>query len=279
MPTDVGALQLPPGLAWSVTKAPTFQTRIQRAVSGRELRALDYPYPLWQFSLPIEFMRQNASFSELNALMGFFMVCQGAFSTFVYEDPTDNTVIGGLQPEATSTIVAIAISSGGSGYVPGDLVDVPGSATGAIYQVSTVGGGGAITGLAGTNTGGGSYFTVPGSTGVALGGGSGSGATVNITWFTTLQLVRILGGFTEPILIPLTISNIYYNGVPQSGWVYASSVGLVTLAAPFTSTQPAITADFTFAFRCRFVDDSYPFENFMSGFWSLKKLTFISVRP
>ena len=35
-----------PGLAWSVTKAPTFQTRIQRAVSGRELRALDYPYPL-----------------------------------------------------------------------------------------------------------------------------------------------------------------------------------------------------------------------------------------
>jgi hypothetical protein len=35
-----------PGLAWGVTKAPTFQTRIQRAVSGRELRALDYPYPL-----------------------------------------------------------------------------------------------------------------------------------------------------------------------------------------------------------------------------------------
>ncbi len=26
-----------PGLAWSVTKSPTFQTRIQRAVSGREL--------------------------------------------------------------------------------------------------------------------------------------------------------------------------------------------------------------------------------------------------
>jgi len=33
-----------PGLAWSVTKTPIFQTRIQRAVSGRESRALDYPY-------------------------------------------------------------------------------------------------------------------------------------------------------------------------------------------------------------------------------------------
>jgi len=40
-----------PGLSWGVTKTPTFQTRIQRAVSGRELRALDYPYPLWQFAL------------------------------------------------------------------------------------------------------------------------------------------------------------------------------------------------------------------------------------
>ena len=47
------------GLAWSVTKTPTFQTRIQRAVSGRELRALDYPYPLWQFALVYDFLRDN----------------------------------------------------------------------------------------------------------------------------------------------------------------------------------------------------------------------------
>ena len=46
-----------PGLAWSVTKTPTFQTRIQRAVSGRELRALDYPFPLWQFTLVFAFLR------------------------------------------------------------------------------------------------------------------------------------------------------------------------------------------------------------------------------
>ena len=48
-----------PGLSWSVTKTPTFQTRIQRAVSGRELRALDYPYPLWQFALVYDFLRDN----------------------------------------------------------------------------------------------------------------------------------------------------------------------------------------------------------------------------
>src|SRR4051794_40434747 len=70
-----------PGLAWSVTKTPTFQTRIQRAASGRELRALDYPYPLWQFALVYDFLRDNptAGHDELRTLIGFFMLCQGAF--------------------------------------------------------------------------------------------------------------------------------------------------------------------------------------------------------
>ena len=70
-----------PGLAWSVTKSPTFQTRIQRAASGRELRALDYPYPLWQFTLVFDMLRDNpaAGYDELRTLMGFFMLCQGAY--------------------------------------------------------------------------------------------------------------------------------------------------------------------------------------------------------
>ena len=56
-----------PGLAWSVTKTPTFQTRIQRAASGRESRALDYPYPLWQFALVYDFLRDDpaAGYDEL----------------------------------------------------------------------------------------------------------------------------------------------------------------------------------------------------------------------
>ncbi len=85
-----------PGLAWSVTKTPTFQTRIQRAVSGRELRALDYPYPLWQFTLVFDFLRDDpaAGYDELRCLMGFFMLCQGAFGTFLFHDPSDYQVTG-----------------------------------------------------------------------------------------------------------------------------------------------------------------------------------------
>ena len=84
---DIGVFPSLPGLAWGVTKTPTFQTRIQRAVSGRELRALDYPYPLWQFTLVFDFLRDNptAGYDELRTLMGFFLLCRGAFGTFLFE--------------------------------------------------------------------------------------------------------------------------------------------------------------------------------------------------
>ena len=196
------------GLAWSVTKSPTFQTRIQRAASGRELRALDYPYPLWQFTLVFDFLRDNpaAGFDELRTLMGFFMLCQGAFGTFLFQDPSDDRVSG--------------------------------------QQI-------------------------------------GTGDTLR----TVFQLQRTMGetlpggGFLEPILAPNVVSAVYFNGIIQdpAGYSVDSMTGLVTF-----NTAPGsgliITADYSYYFRCRFVDDSYAFENFMFRLWQLKKLTFISVR-
>ena len=197
-----------PGLAWSVTKSPTFQTRIQRAVSGRELRALDYPYPLWQFTLVFDFLRDNpaAGFDELRTLMGFFMLCQGAFGTFLFQDPSDDRVSG--QQIGT-----------------GDTLKT-------VFQLQRTMG-----------------KTLPG------------------------------GGFLEPIVAPNVVGAVYFNGIVQdpAGYSVDSMTGLVTF-----NTAPGsgliITADYSYYFRCRFVDDSYAFENFMFRLWQLKKLTFISVR-
>src|ERR1700730_17295866 len=85
-----------PGLAWSVTKTPTFQTRIQRAASGRELRALDYPYPLWQFALVYDFLRDHppAGYYDRRPVVGFYMLCQVAFGTFLFQDPSGCQVSG-----------------------------------------------------------------------------------------------------------------------------------------------------------------------------------------
>ena len=197
-----------PGLAWSVTKTPTFQTRIQRAVSGRELRALDYPYPLWQFALVYDFLRDNpqAGYDELRTLLGFFMLCQGAFGTFLFQDPSDFQVAG--QQIGT------------------------GDASRTVFQLQRAMG-----------------AMLPG------------------------------GGFLEPITAPNVVSTIYLNGITQAPATYSvdPATGLVTFdTAPGSGL--IITADFTYYFRCRFIDDKYDFENFMHHLWQLKKLTFISVR-
>jgi uncharacterized protein (TIGR02217 family) len=206
--TDIGVFPTLPGLSWNVTKSPTFQTRVQRAVSGRELRALDYPYPLWQFTLIFDLLRDNpaAGYDELRTLMGFFMLCQGAFGTFLFRDPSDDRVVGqeiGL-----------------------------GNASATVFQLQR-------------------------AMGTALPG----------------------GGFIEPIVAPNIVSAVYLDGITQSPTTYSvdAQTGLVTFATP-PGSGLTITADYSYYFRCRFVDDSYAFENFMFQLWQLKKLTFISVR-
>jgi uncharacterized protein (TIGR02217 family) len=198
-----------PGLAWSVTKTPTFQTRVQRAASGRELRALDYPYPLWQFTLVFDLLRDNpaAGYDELRTLMGFFMLCQGAFGTFLFRDPSDDRV------------TAQQIGTG--------------NASTTVFQLQR-------------------------AMGVGLPG----------------------GGFLEPVVAPDVVSAVYLDGITQSPGVYIvdPNTGLITFnAAP--GSGAIITADYSYYFRCRFIDDSYAFENFMFQLWQLKRLTFISVRP
>jgi uncharacterized protein (TIGR02217 family) len=198
-----------PGLAWSVSKSPVFQTRVQRAASGRELRALDYPYPLWKFALSFALLRDNAAagFDELRTLLGFYLSCQGAYAAFLFEDPSDFEVSG--------------------------------------QQIGT--------GDAGTAT-----FQLQRTMGAALPG----------------------GGFPEPIVAPNAVSAIYLNGIVQNpaGYSVDGDTGLVTFATP-PGAGAVVSADFTYYFRCRFIDDSYDFENFMYRLWQLKKLSFISVRP
>jgi uncharacterized protein (TIGR02217 family) len=90
-----------PGLGWSVSKAPRFATRIQRAVSGRELRVVDQPNPIWSWTLTYSMLRDEhdtraasgpgVGYDELRTLMGFFLQQQGAFQPFLFDDPTDDT--------------------------------------------------------------------------------------------------------------------------------------------------------------------------------------------
>jgi uncharacterized protein (TIGR02217 family) len=103
--------------------------------------------------------------------------------------------------------------------------------------------------------------------------GIGDGSTA------AFQLVRPFGGFVDPVLAPNSVSAVYLGGVVQSGGAYSvdTATGLVTFTtAPAAGV--AVTADFTFYWRVRFLEDVAEFEKFALALWQLKKLAFISVK-
>ncbi|HXJ62427.1 MAG TPA: DUF2460 domain-containing protein [Actinomycetota bacterium] len=90
------------GLTFSVVKTPTWGTRMQRAVSGRELRVSDYANPIWNFTLTYSVLHDAtfgttyvSPYTELRTLMNFVNVHRGAWDTFLFDDITDDTVVGG----------------------------------------------------------------------------------------------------------------------------------------------------------------------------------------
>lgn len=100
MSNDVYPSNLP-GLSIDVEKEPEFNTLIQRAVGGRELRMGQQVYPLWNFRLAYNFLRDTSVFAELKTLAGFFLKRQGMADSFLFTDPDDNAVV--LQPTGLST--------------------------------------------------------------------------------------------------------------------------------------------------------------------------------
>ena len=101
---------------------------------------------------------------------------------------------------------------------------------------------------------------------------TGDGSTTSFT------LMRALGGFLEPAGWVTALANVYHNGTAFGGGAYS-------LTAPNTLTfgsapSPGVTlsADFSYAFNCRFVDDQMDFEEFMSNLWRLESMKFRSVK-
>ena len=80
------------GLAWNVGVQPEFSTKVQRAVSGRELRGAFMAYPLWNFSLTYEVLVDGIRGTDFDTLAGFFLARRGQWDNFLYTNPLDNTV-------------------------------------------------------------------------------------------------------------------------------------------------------------------------------------------
>ncbi len=84
------------GLAWDITKAPTFNTEIQESLAGREVRIQNFQNPIWEFTLHYEYLlndpkvRDENEQTPLEALVGFFLARGGQYDDFLLNE-TDLT--------------------------------------------------------------------------------------------------------------------------------------------------------------------------------------------
>lgn len=81
------------GQGWSVIKTPQWSSRVQRSTGGMELRASYYSLPIWRWTLLFNALPQTTQVAgDFSTLAGFFNARQGMFDSFLYSDPSDNTI-------------------------------------------------------------------------------------------------------------------------------------------------------------------------------------------
>ncbi|MDP9267253.1 MAG: DUF2460 domain-containing protein [Acidobacteriota bacterium] len=101
---------------------------------------------------------------------------------------------------------------------------------------------------------------------------------------TDFQLVRSIGPeFNEIIQNPFGVPTFYLDGEEVAAEdVEAVGNGLYRFSeAPGAGspvTNPVVTADFTFAYLCKFDDDQIELANFMAYFWELGSVPLITVK-
>jgi len=96
--------------------------------------------------------------------------------------------------------------------------------------------------------------------------GTGDGAS------TTFQLVRTLGGFTEPVFFPNVITGVTVDGVATGGFSLTSYGAIVFPSPP--NAGAALAWSGTFYWGCRMDEDDHIFSNIMLNLFELKSLRF-----
>ena len=104
-------------------------------------------------------------------------------------------------------------------------------------------------------------------TGQSFGIGDGSTKTVG--------LVRSYGGFVEPIGAVNGTPTIYINGSSTSAYTITNNV-LTFTSAP--SSGSVLTWTGNFYYKCRFMQDSMEFNQFLHQLWEAKKVEFVSIK-
>lgn len=111
--------------------------------------------------------------------------------------------------------------------------------------------------------------------------GVGNGANLNF------PLVRVLGGFTEPVLAVNTgigatvkVNSALQTFGTQWGWLFGpyGPYGIAFTAGNAPAANQPVTATFYYYWPVRFLSDTADYSKFMNKLWELKKVEFESLK-
>src|SRR5277367_1019719 len=81
-----------PGIMYDSVRSPSFHTGVQPALSGKESRIAYQVYPIMNWELSYEVLRDYVNPSELKSLFGLYTQLGGRWDTCLYSDPVFNNV-------------------------------------------------------------------------------------------------------------------------------------------------------------------------------------------
>lgn len=268
-PGSLGSPTALPGLTYTIHKRPTFSTSVYKGASGVSVRRANMQYPIWEFDLTYEFLRDNVN-AEFQTLCGFFLSRQGGYDTFLMKDKDDYQVTNGTLGTADGVTTQFPFLRNLGGFnekvgqvdngltitVYGTIAESDAIPSSGPYTVTVAHaadfvadngvtkGGVAMTPVAGS-PGAGQYSV---AAGVYTFNSADHGAAVIITYRYLIHNTAYT--VTMPNLL-------VFSSAPASGII--------------------ISADFQFFFNLRFQNDNADFDKFAETFWELQKITLESV--
>jgi uncharacterized protein (TIGR02217 family) len=194
------------GLAWSVTRTPTFSTEIQESVAGREVRVQNFQNPIWEFTLTYEYLlndpksRDENEQTPLETLVGFFLARGGQFDDFLLNESDltgrlEDSVYSG-QPigAGDGSTKSFQLARNIGGFL--EAVQNPMNQTAAVY----------VNGAAKVQ---GTDYSIANGV-VSLLNAPAAGASITAD-FIMLHRVRFHSGTSRSGKEGLELSNFYYN--------------------------------------------------------------------
>ncbi|MGH9541391.1 MAG: DUF2460 domain-containing protein [Terriglobales bacterium] len=127
---------------WPIKRTPKFATIRQTPASLRGQLALSLsPYPIWEWSISLGYLKGNISDSShaLNQFVGFYLLALGSSGLFLFADPFDSSASSAVfgTGDGATTAFPLRRQLGASGLAGWDLIQNL-NGTPSIYVAGTL---------------------------------------------------------------------------------------------------------------------------------------------